>query len=169
MSEVTFWGADTLKLDDRRRFAMPAKHRAALQSSHQRALENPELADDYRANSKDPNKVQLMVLPSAAARSPDPAKRKPSLWLFPKGEWQVKYNKDYRSLNVDNDEEHDQLIKIHNNIEQIEMDAQSRVLIPPKFLERFKMDSEIRLVSIRNFFEVWGQVQWDKWEAEYDF
>lgn len=47
--------------------------------------------------------------------------------------------------------------------EVVRMDSQGRILIPQKFIKKYKISDEVVLVGNRNKLELWSKKEWDKY------
>lgn len=83
--------------------------------------------------------------------------------IYPFQEWQEVVKK-VDSLSLKN--------KLHQRIltrtffaeaEVVEIDKQGRILIPQKFKEKFKIETEVVLIGNRNKIELWAKKEWDKY------
>lgn len=62
---------------------------------------------------------------------------------------------------------------LFSNGEQVEVDRTGRILIPQYLREKANLNSEIVIVGVGNFFEIWSKENWEKHksvldEAEHD-
>jgi MraZ protein len=51
---------------------------------------------------------------------------------------------------------------LFSNGEQVEVDRTGRVLIPQYLREKANLNSEIVIVGVGNFFEIWSKENWEK-------
>lgn len=51
---------------------------------------------------------------------------------------------------------------LFSNGEQVEVDRTGRILIPQYLRERANLNSEIVIIGVGNFFEIWSKENWEK-------
>ncbi|MBV7315748.1 division/cell wall cluster transcriptional repressor MraZ [Shewanella sp. NIFS-20-20] len=130
-----FRGASLLNLDAKGRIAMPVRYREAL------CREN---TDDHRG--------KLVVTVDINS---------PCLLIYPLDEWQKVEDK---LLTLSDTQPAERALKrlLLGHAHEIELDANSRLLIPPVLRQYAHFDKQLTLVGQLNKFELWDQAQWQQ-------
>jgi MraZ protein len=89
---------------------------------------------------------------------------------YPEDEWQVKEMRN-ESLDMDDDNTSDYIHYLQSNMFEVDLDAQGRILLPPKWREGLGEDKEVVLLGMNQYFEIWPseryQDVYQEWEEKY--
>ena len=134
---AVFRGVTQLALDAKGRLAIPAKHRDALAG---------------RADAADANGTGTVVLTADPSRC---------LLVYPRAAWEPiqarlmalsSFNEQIRGLQ--------RLIVGH--ADDVDIDANGRILVPPALRQYASLDHHVVLVGQGNKFELWDEARWQE-------
>jgi MraZ protein len=83
------------------------------------------------------------------------------LTLYPKSVWEKTVEK-FSSLNTYDSSTRDFLRRFHNGATNIEVDEQSRILIPKRLLEYAGMEKDVILSCYNDKIEVWDATEYER-------
>jgi MraZ protein len=139
-----FLGTFQLKLDDKSRLSIPVRYREVLQQKYQ--LGPQQTAPD-------------LILCSIG----------PRISAYPWAVWERMADAldDADALPGLHQEARDLDYILSGNAAECAIDTQGRILIPPHLRTRGRLNSEISIIGLRRYFEIWDRATWEEYEANH--
>lgn len=137
-----FLGTFQLKLDDKGRLSIPVRYREIL---HQKYQSGPLQTDPE------------LILSSIG----------PRISAYPRAEWErlAEALAEATSLPGLHQDARDLYNMMFGNAAECTIDGQGRVLIPPPLRTKVKLNSEVTIVGLNQYFDVWNRVAWEAYQA----
>ena len=130
---LSFWGNIDARVDNKGRVPVPAPFRKLLQSEG----------------------ATILMLKKDIFQ--------PCLSLFPTDVWNENVADLKARLNTKWNERHQQLFRQYvMDVEQLEMDASGRILIPKRYLQMLNITTDVRFLGVDNYIEIWPRTDLDK-------
>ncbi len=89
--------------------------------------------------------------------------KKQCLFLYPKDEWE-KIEVEYRKLNSYNDDDDNFLHLLYECAEDVSLDSQSRIMIPPSLREFANIQSDVHVIGLLSKIEIWNPQLYDQYK-----
>jgi MraZ protein len=137
-----FLGTFQLKLDDKSRLSIPVRYREVLQQKYQPGPQQTE-----------PDLILCSIGPRISA--------------YPWAVWERMADAldDANALPGLHQEARDLDYVLSGNAAECTIDTQGRVLIPPHLRARARLTSEVTIIGLRRYFEIWDRATWEEYEA----
>jgi transcriptional regulator MraZ len=137
-----FLGTFQLKLDDKSRLSIPVRYREILQQPSQARPQQTEpdlilCAIGYRISA------YPWAVWERLAAALDDANALPGL------------HQEARDLDY----------VLSGNAAECTIDSQGRVLIPPHLRAKGKLESDVTIIGLRRYFEIWDRAIWEAYDA----
>jgi MraZ protein len=58
--------------------------------------------------------------------------------------------------------------RIYPSASEIELDAQGRIVIPPRLRAYAKITTEVTVAGVRDHFEIWDRTTWQAYQEKLD-
>lgn len=129
----SFWGNIDAKVDNKGRVAIPIQFRKILQTEGS----------------------NIVMLKKDIFQ--------PCLSLFPMEVWNENVTELRTRLNTKWNEKHQQIFRQYvMDVEQIEMDASGRILIPKRYLQMLEKTTDVRFLGVDKYIEIWPRIGLEK-------
>jgi MraZ protein len=137
-----FLGTFQLKLDDKGRLSIPARYREVLQQRYH-----------HSSQQTDPDLLLCSIGPRLSA--------------YPWAVWErmAEALDDANALPGLHQEARELDYILSGNAAECTLDPQGRVLIPPHLRTKGKLESEVTVIGLRRYFEIWDRAIWEEYEA----
>jgi MraZ protein len=137
-----FLGTFQLKLDEKGRLSIPARYRDILQHKYQPGPQQTE-----------PDLILCSIGPRISA--------------YPWVVWERMADAldDANALPGLHQEARDLDYVLSGNAAECTIDTQGRVLIPPHLRTKGKLNSEVTIIGLRRYFEIWDRATWEEYEV----
>jgi MraZ protein len=89
--------------------------------------------------------------------------KKQCLFLYPDDEW-TKIEAEYRKLNSYVDDDDNFLHLLYECAEDVSLDSQSRIMIPPSLREFANIESEVKVIGLLSKIEIWNPQLYDQYK-----
>jgi MraZ protein len=116
---------------------------------------------DAKGRMAIPAKYRERLREHCAGRIVVTVSRDPCLLVYPLPEWEEVESKVERLSSMDRRIATFKRL-LFGRAEDCDMDAQGRILIPPKLRSSVGLDRQVVLVGVVNKFELWDQAAWDE-------
>jgi MraZ protein len=139
-----FLGTFQLKLDDKGRLSIPIRYREVLQHNRQ-----------IGPQQSDPELILCSIGPRISA--------------YPWAVWDRMADAldDANALPGLHQEVRDLDYILSGNAAECTIDPQGRVLIPPHLRAKGKLKSDVTIIGLRRYFEIWDRATWEEYEADH--
>jgi MraZ protein len=137
-----FLGTFQLKLDDKGRLSIPARYREILHQKYQTAPQ-----------PTDPELILSSIGPRISA--------------YPRSEWEWLADAlaEATALPGLHQDARDLYNMLFGNAAECPIDSQGRVLIPPHLRTKVKLNSEVTIIGLNRYFDIWSRPAWEAYQA----
>ena len=80
---------------------------------------------------------------------------------YPVAEWE-KYEATLQESPTQTEEEADFLRRLYFSLEEVTLDKQGRIIIPPALRQAAELTGDCIIVGLNNRIEIWDKARWDK-------
>ncbi|MEK7818467.1 MAG: division/cell wall cluster transcriptional repressor MraZ [Bacteroidota bacterium] len=87
------------------------------------------------------------------------------LFLYPQDEW-MKLELTIRNLSSTNPQHRFMMRTLLECATEVELDGQSRVMLPKELLQFAKIESEVRMIGVLDRIEIWNPNIYEKYKSE---